>query len=109
MHSSAPPQLPNIDIELWEGFEAEYGTAEDRATGYVKLHSLLRPFIIRRMKKDVEKSMPPKVEQILRVEMTLRQKKVYKLVLTKNYDALSRYGWVISSWFDTRHPGARTR
>ena len=44
------------------------------------------------MKKDVEKSLPPKVEQILRVEMTSRQKKFYKLVLTKNYDALSRSG-----------------
>ena len=42
------------------------------------------------MKKDVEKSMPRKVEQILRVEMTQRQKKIYKLVLTKNYNALSR-------------------
>ena len=83
-------QLPNIDIDSWDTFEANYGTAEDRATGYVKLHSLLRPFIIRRMKKDVEKSLPPKVEQILRVEMTLRQKKYYKLVLTKNYDALSK-------------------
>ena len=38
----------------------------------------------------MEKSLPPKVEQILRVEMTQRQKKIYKLVLTKNYDALSR-------------------
>ena len=47
----------------------------------------------RRMKKDVEKSLPPKVEQILRVEMTQRQKKIYKLVLTKNYDALSRSGF----------------
>ena len=83
-------QLPNIDIDSWDEFEANYGTAEDRATGYVKLHSLLKPFIIRRMKKDVEKSLPPKVEQILRVEMTLRQKKYYKLVLTKNYDALSK-------------------
>ena len=42
------------------------------------------------MKKDVEKSLPRKVEQILRVEMTLAQKKLYKLVLTKNFDALSR-------------------
>ena len=83
-------QLDVDNIETWETFEAQYGTAEERAAGYVKLHSLLRPYIIRRMKKDVEKSMPPKVEQILRVEMTLRQKKVYKLVLTKNYDALSR-------------------
>ena len=42
------------------------------------------------MKKDVEKSMPKKVEQILRVDMTIKQKKLYKLVLTKNYSELSR-------------------
>ena len=55
-------QLANIEnIETWEIFEAQYGTAEERAAGYVKLHSLLRPYIIRRMKKDVEKSLPPKV------------------------------------------------
>ena len=94
-------------IETWERFEAQYGTGEERAAGYVKLHSLLRPYIIRRMKKDVEKSLPPKVrirldlcvvtstfslqvEQILRVDMTIRQKKVYKLVLTRNYEALAK-------------------
>ena len=53
--------LPVDNIETWETFEAQYGTAEERAAGYVKLHSLLRPYIIRRMKKDVEKSLPPKV------------------------------------------------
>ena len=52
-------------IETWERFEAQYGTGEERAAGYVKLHSLLRPYIIRRMKKDVEKSLPPKVMFII--------------------------------------------
>ena len=60
---------PNVsrnteNIETWETFEAQYGTAEERAAGYVKLHSLLRPYIIRRMKKDVEKLLPPKVRLI---------------------------------------------
>ena len=54
-------QLDVDNIETWETFEAQYGTADERAAGYVKLHSLLRPYIIRRMKKDVEKSLPPKV------------------------------------------------
>eukprot|EP00092_Neocalanus_flemingeri_P031244 GFUD01033937.1.p1 GENE.GFUD01033937.1~~GFUD01033937.1.p1 ORF type:complete len:2371 (-),score=719.51 GFUD01033937.1:118-7230(-) len=80
-------RLPEIDD--WESFEADYGTPEDRASGYVKLHSLLKPYIIRRLKKDVEKSLPGKVEQILRVDMTIKQKKLYKLVLTKNYQSLS--------------------
>ena len=58
-------QLAVDNIETWETFEAQYGTAEERAAGYVKLHSLLRPYIIRRMKKDVEKSLPPKVIAIV--------------------------------------------
>lgn len=44
------------------------------------------------MKKDVEKSLPAKVEQILRVEMTSIQKQYYKWILTKNYNALRRKG-----------------
>ena len=34
--------------------------------------------------------MPKKQEQILRVDMTNKQKKLYKLVLTKNYSELSK-------------------
>lgn len=45
---------------------------------------------MRRVKKDVEKSLPAKVEQILRVEMTSIQKQYYKWILTKNYNALRK-------------------
>ena len=80
------------DIEDWPTFEQQYGKPEDVANGYIGLHSLLKPYIIRRLKKDVEKSLPPKVEQILRVEMTRKQKTMYKMVLTKNYHFLSKGG-----------------
>ena len=80
----------DFQVGSWEEFEAQFGSQEDREKGYIKLHTLLKPYIIRRMKKDVEKSMPKKVEQILRVDMTIKQKKLYKLVLTKNYSELSR-------------------
>ena len=43
-----------------------------------------------RIKKDVEKSLPAKVEQILRVEMSQVQKQLYKLILTKNVVELCR-------------------
>ena len=78
------------EVGTWETFDEEFGTPDQREHGYVKLHTLLKPYIIRRMKKDVEKSLPGKVEQILRVDMTIRQKKTYKLVLTKNYEELSK-------------------
>lgn len=38
----------------------------------------------------MEKSLPAKVEQILRVEMTSIQKQYYKWILTKNYGALRK-------------------
>ncbi|XP_050554686.1 chromodomain-helicase-DNA-binding protein 1 isoform X3 [Spodoptera frugiperda] len=75
-------------FESWEDFEKDH---EDAATkGYEKLHKQLEPFILRRQKKDVEKSLPAKVEQILRVEMTSIQKQYYKWILTKNYSALRK-------------------
>ena len=42
------------------------------------------------MKKDVEKDLPAKVEQILRVDMSRLQKQYYKYILTKNYSALAK-------------------
>ncbi|CAF4775894.1 unnamed protein product, partial [Rotaria magnacalcarata] len=53
------------------------------------LHKELEPFLLRRVKRDVEKSLPAKVEQILRVEMTRLQKQYYKWILTRNYRALT--------------------
>merc|ERR1711962_1492838 len=50
----------------------------------------LEPFILRRVKKDVEKDLPAKVEKILRVDMTIKQKQYYKYILTRNYKELSK-------------------
>ena len=58
-------QLDVASLQTWETFQAEYGTAEERAGGYTKLHTLLRGHIIKRMKRDVEKSLPPKVSRCL--------------------------------------------
>ncbi|XP_034471656.1 chromodomain-helicase-DNA-binding protein 1 isoform X3 [Drosophila innubila] len=75
-------------FDTWENFELQHGNAEDK--GYTRLHQQLEPYILRRVKKDVEKSLPAKVEQILRVEMTSLQKQYYKWILTKNFDALRK-------------------
>ncbi|KAF7699143.1 chromodomain-helicase-DNA-binding protein 2 isoform X1 [Silurus meridionalis] len=75
-------------FELWEDFEEEHGKGRDN--GYQSLHKVLEPFLLRRVKKDVEKSLPAKVEQILRVDMSAQQKQFYKWILTRNYKALSK-------------------
>lgn len=80
--------MPN-KFDTWESFERLYGnTSSDKS--YTKLHKELEPYILRRVKKDVEKSLPAKVEQILRVEMTSIQRQYYRWILTKNFDALRK-------------------
>ncbi|XP_077050522.1 chromodomain-helicase-DNA-binding protein 2 isoform X6 [Siphateles boraxobius] len=75
-------------FESWEDFEDEHGKGRDN--GYQSLHKVLEPFLLRRVKKDVEKSLPAKVEQILRVDMSAQQKQFYKWILTRNFKALSK-------------------
>ncbi len=54
------------------------------------LHGELRPHLLRRVIKDVEKSLPPKNERILRVAMTPLQKQYYKFILTRNFKELNK-------------------
>eukprot|EP00916_Digyalum_oweni_P009359 GHVL01015781.1.p1 GENE.GHVL01015781.1~~GHVL01015781.1.p1 ORF type:complete len:1001 (-),score=230.73 GHVL01015781.1:13-3015(-) len=53
------------------------------------LHKVLRPFLLRRVKSEVEKEIPPKHEKHLLVNFTEMQKILYKNILSKNIDALN--------------------
>ncbi|GAB4854668.1 hypothetical protein Ancab_023251 [Ancistrocladus abbreviatus] len=57
-----------------------------------RLHKMLAPHLLRRVKKDVMKDLPPKKELILRVELSSKQKEYYKAILTRNYELLTRKG-----------------
>uniref|UniRef100_A0AAX7TCE4 DNA helicase n=1 Tax=Astatotilapia calliptera TaxID=8154 RepID=A0AAX7TCE4_ASTCA len=57
-----------------------------------KLHDMLGPHMLRRLKADVFKHMPSKTELIVRVELSQLQKKYYKFILTKNFEALNTKG-----------------
>jgi SWI/SNF-related matrix-associated actin-dependent regulator of chromatin subfamily A member 5 len=57
-----------------------------------KLHAILRPFILRRLKADVEKGLPPKKETKLYIPMTPLQKQLYASILSKDIDALNALG-----------------
>lgn len=55
------------------------------------LHTILKPFILRRLKKDVIKGLPPKREYIVYVKLTEKQKRLYKECLDgKLFEALTR-------------------
>ncbi|XP_008799628.2 CHD3-type chromatin-remodeling factor PICKLE-like [Phoenix dactylifera] len=57
-----------------------------------RLHKMLAPHLLRRVKKDVMKELPPKKELILRLELSSKQKEYYKAILTRNYQILARRG-----------------
>ncbi|KOO28558.1 swr1 complex snf2 family DNA-dependent ATPase, partial [Chrysochromulina tobinii] len=43
-----------------------------------RLHSILRPFLLRRLKKDVEKSLLPKIEHVVPCPLSKRQRELYE-------------------------------
>ena len=54
-----------------------------------KLHAELGPHLLRRVKADVLKQLPPKREQIVRVELSSMQKTWYRAILTRNLPTLA--------------------
>ncbi|GMF65012.1 unnamed protein product [Phytophthora lilii] len=56
------------------------------------LHKMLKPYLLRRVKEDVEKSLPPKEETIVEVELTPVQKQWYRAIYEKNTAFLNRGG-----------------
>ncbi|CAN6660014.1 chromo domain-containing protein 1 [Trichomonascus vanleenenianus] len=81
-----PGQI-SIDQEI--DFESPDADQEE----YIRdLHKRLQPFILRRLKKDVEKSLPSKTERILRVELSEMQTDYYKNIISRNYSALNAGG-----------------
>ncbi|XP_029550124.1 chromodomain-helicase-DNA-binding protein 5 isoform X7 [Salmo trutta] len=81
-----PERFNNLD-----GFLEEFAdiSKEDQIK---KLHDLLGPHMLRRLKADVFKNMPSKTELIVRVELSPMQKKYYKFILTRNFEALNSKG-----------------
>lgn len=53
---------------------------------------MIRPFILRRLKAHVEKSLLPKKEVIIFVGMSEMQKHWYKSIVTRNFEAISNKG-----------------
>ena len=62
---------------------------EDKDGVVKQLHKVLRPFLLRRVKADVEKSLLPKKEINLYVGMTEMQRKWYRSLLEKDIDAVN--------------------
>ena len=50
----------------------------------MELQTEIAPHILRRVKEDVEKSLPPKEETIIDVELTILQKRYYRFEVKQN-------------------------
>ncbi|CAD6206448.1 unnamed protein product [Miscanthus lutarioriparius] len=89
--------LPDIfsshqEFESWfdfsvKGSEEPEETEEKRRVHVVsKLHAILRPFLLRRMKEDVEQMLPRKKEIIIYANMTEVQKRIQDHLVEKSFD-----------------------
>ncbi|CAG9314111.1 SMARCA4_1 [Blepharisma stoltei] len=74
----------NIPFSKIPGEQVEL-TEEESLLLINRLHQVLRPFLLRRVKKDVEKELPDKVEFVLKVELSSWQKKLYKDIQEKAF------------------------
>ncbi len=86
LHSSQPPSLPSWHAPL-RTCPPEWVTRPPgppcHAWVVCPALQILKPFLLRRLKSDVEKSLLPKIETKLYVGMTAMQREWYKRVLTK--------------------------
>ncbi|CAI4065257.1 hypothetical protein N7582_002925 [Saccharomyces uvarum] len=49
-----------------------------------RLHKVLRPFLLRRLKKEVEKDLPDKVEKVIKCKLSGLQQQLYEQMLKHN-------------------------
>ena len=56
-----------------------------------RLHKILRPFLLRRLKKDVEKQLPQKHEHVILCKLSKRQRFLYEefMSLSKTKETLA--------------------
>ncbi|CAK4706152.1 hypothetical protein AeMF1_009629 [Aphanomyces euteiches] len=85
--------LPDVftaseDFDSWFNVDGEAG----HENVIKKLHTVLRPFLLRRLKTDVEHSLPPKIETKLYVGLSEMQREWYTRVLHRDATHLNSIG-----------------
>ncbi|RYD84285.1 MAG: DEAD/DEAH box helicase [Verrucomicrobiaceae bacterium] len=87
--------LPDVfasseQFDDWFNLDVDDTAAKQRMIS--QLHKLLRPFMLRRLKADVESSLPPKSETILFTGMSTLQKTLYRQILLRDIDTINSAG-----------------
>jgi SWI/SNF-related matrix-associated actin-dependent regulator of chromatin subfamily A member 5 len=75
-------------------FDAWFSLSDESGKENVikKLHTVLRPFMLRRVKKDVATALPPKKETKLYIGLTPMQQQWYVKCLRKDAHELNKLG-----------------
>lgn len=93
--------LQNNTAELWsllnfvdskhfsdaEDFEAAFGGMV-KASQVERLQQVLGPYLLRRLKSDVEQKLPPRSETLVECELAPLQKKCYRALFERNFSFL---------------------
>ena len=83
------PSIFDDSQEFDRIFNLDTATEDGQLKIVKQIHQLLKPFVLRRLKSEIEFKLPPKNEIYLYVGLSDLQKKMYKQILSRNIDAVN--------------------
>ena len=83
------PDIFSSSDQFDEWFDLEIDDEQAKKDMISQLHKILRPFMLRRLKADVAKGLPPKTETLIMVGMSTIQKRLYKKLLLRDIDSIT--------------------
>ncbi|CAB9513014.1 ISWI chromatin-remodeling complex ATPase ISW2 [Seminavis robusta] len=86
------PDIFSSSEQFDEWFDLEVDDEQAKKDMISQLHKVLRPFMLRRLKSEVAKGLPPKTETIIMVGMSRMQKQLYKKLLLRDIDSIVGQG-----------------
>lgn len=90
-----PERYPSLE-EFEEPYKEIMDASDDAISKVQDLQDTLKPHLLRRLKKDVEASLPQKNEYILRIGLAQKQLELYKNIHCRNFDELKNGGSQVS-------------
>ncbi|KAL6944514.1 hypothetical protein ACO0RG_001251 [Hanseniaspora osmophila] len=95
LHFIMPDYFNSIDdFNTWFNKDSKDGNMNGMNTDHLnRLHDILKPFMLRRIKKNVQSELGDKIEIDVMCDLTQRQKKLYNSLRSKmssNYEEIER-------------------
>lgn len=83
------PDIFSSSDQFDDWFNLEIDDQDAKKEMISQLHKVLRPFMLRRLKADVAKGLPPKTETLVMVGMSKMQKQLYKKLLLRDIESIT--------------------